>query len=49
MAGYLRAKAGAVVATSPVLTAADPADTGIDWGKVLLYSGIGTVVTIAVS
>lgn len=47
LAGYLRAKAGTVVQTSQILTAADPTDTGIDWGKVFLYTGIGTVVTIA--
>lgn len=45
--GYLRAKAATTTAAPVQVLAADPATTSIDWGKVALYSGIGTVVTIA--
>jgi|GEM_PF-4136215 len=44
--GYLRAVAAAVTAVPAAVVAADPG-TGIDWMKVALYFGIGTVVTIA--
>jgi len=46
-AGYLRAKAALVTAAPYQVVAAETATTGIDWNKVLLYTGIGTVVTIA--
>lgn len=46
-AGYVRAKTIATTLAPAVVTAADPAATTVDWGKVAIYFGIGTVVTIA--
>lgn len=45
-AGFVRAKATTTTLSPAVLTAADPATTTVDWNKVILYFGIGTVVTI---
>jgi hypothetical protein len=46
-AGYLRAKAAVVTVAPYQIVAADTVTAGIDWNKVLLYTGIGTVLTIA--
>lgn len=45
-AGFVRAKTVTTTLAPAVLTAADPAATTVDWNKVILYFGIGTVVTI---
>ncbi|WP_028522778.1 hypothetical protein [Runella limosa] len=45
-AGFVRAKTVTTTLAPAVLTAADPETTTVDWNKVILYFGIGTVVTI---